>query len=60
MNRKRLYPTASVEYLGLKIYKNLNWHHHINDLAVKLNRANTLLFKIRNYVNQNIQAQFTL
>ena len=52
MNRKRLYPTASVEYLGLKMYKNLNWHHHINDLAVKLNRANTLLFKIRNYVNQ--------
>ena len=27
---------------------------HINDIAVKLNRANTLLFKIRNFVNITI------
>ena len=32
----------------------MNWHHHINDLAAKLNRANALLFKIRNYVNQKV------
>ena len=30
------------------------WHHQINDLAVKLNRANALLFKIRNLVNQKV------
>ena len=45
-NRKRLYPTPSVKYLGVKIDENLNWHHHINDLAAKLKTANVLLFKI--------------
>ena len=54
LNRKRLYPTPSVKYLGVKIDENLNWHHHINDLAAKLNRANALLFKIRNYANQKV------
>ena len=33
LNRKRLYPTPSVKYIGVKIDENLNWHHHINDLA---------------------------
>ena len=54
LNRKRLYPTPSVKYLGVKIDENLNWHHHINDLAAKLNKANALLFKIRNYANQKV------
>ena len=40
------------KYPGLKINENLNWHHHKNDLAAKLNRANELLFKIRNNVNK--------
>ena len=52
--RKRLYPTLSVKYLGVKVDENLNWHHHINDLAAKLKTANFLLFKIRNYVNQKV------
>ena len=51
LSGKRPYPTPSVKYLGVKIYENSNWHHHINDLAARLNRANALLFKIRNYVN---------
>ena len=54
LNRKRLYPTPSVKYLGVKIDENLNWHHHINDLAAKLNSANALLFKIKSYVNQKV------
>ena len=54
LNRKRLYRTPSVKYLGVKIDENLNWHHHINELTAKLNRANALLFKIRNYVNQKV------
>ena len=33
---------------------NLNWKQHIHDIAVKLNRANTLLFTIRNYVKKHI------
>ena len=49
-SRKRLYPTNSVRYLGIRIDENLNWKH-VSDIAIKLNRANALLFKIRNFVN---------
>ena len=51
---KRLYPTESVKYLGVKIDTNLTWQHHVNDLSIKLNRANTLFFKIRKYVSAKI------
>ena len=54
LNRKRLYPTPSIKYLGVKIDENFNWDLRINDLAAKLNRANTHLSEIRNYVNQNL------
>ena len=37
---KRLYPTESVKYLGLKFDTNLTWQHHVIDLSIKLNRAN--------------------
>ena len=40
---KRLCPTEIVKYLGVKIDTNLNWEHHVNDLSIKLNRANVLL-----------------
>ena len=53
-NRKRLYPSKSVKYLGIKIDENLNWKQHIHDITIKLNRANALLFTIRNYVNKHI------
>ena len=51
LNRKRLYRSQSVRYLGIKIDQNLSWKDHINDIAVKSNRANALLFKIINFVN---------
>ena len=41
LNCKRLYPSKSVIYLSIKIKLNL---------AIKLNRANALLFTSRNYV----------
>ena len=53
LNRKRLYPSTSVKYLGVKIDESLNCKDHIHGIATKLNRANALLFKIRNYVNFN-------
>ena len=53
LSRKRLYPSNSIKYLGVKIDENLNWKDHIHDIATRLNRANGLLFKIRNYVNFN-------
>ena len=29
LRSKRLYPTESVKYLGIKIDKNLSWQHHV-------------------------------
>ena len=39
---KRLYPTESVKDLGEKIDTNLTWQYLVNDLSIKLNKANTL------------------
>ena len=54
LNRKRLHPSKSVKYLGIKIDENFNWKQHIHDIAINLNRANPLLFTIINYVNKRI------
>ena len=51
---KRLYPTESVKYLSVKIDANLNWEYHVNDLSIKLNRDNVLLFKMRKYSSLKI------
>ena len=40
VNRKKLYTSHFVKNLVklcIKIDKNLNWKHHVNDIAVKLN-----------------------
>ena len=44
---KRLYPTESFKYLGMKIDTNLSWQYHVHDLSTNLNRANALLFKMK-------------
>ena len=54
LNRKRLYRSKLVKYLGIKIDESLNWKQHIHDIAIKLNRANALLYTIRNFVNRHI------
>ena len=51
---KRLYPTESVKYLGVKIDTNLSWQYHDNYLSTNLNTANALLFKMRKYVGLKI------
>ena len=51
---KRIFPTKSVKYLGIKIDENLIWIDHINDTAIKLNRDNAMLFKVREFVNIKI------
>ena len=51
---KRLYPTESVKYLDVKIDTNLSGQYHVNDLSVKLNRVNALLFKMRKYFSCKI------
>ena len=51
---KRLYPPEGVKYLVVKTNTNLTWQYHVIDLSIKLNRANTLLFKMRKYVSLKI------
>ena len=55
LNRKRLYPTDSVKYLGIRIDKNLNQKHHVSDIAIILNRANALFYKINFFQCQHIE-----
>ena len=52
LNGKRLYTTNSVKYLGIKTDENLNWHEQINNVAVKLNRANAMLSKVRHFIHK--------
>ena len=56
--RKGLYPTESVEYLGVKIDTNLSWKYHVYDLSIKLNGANAPLFKMKRYVSFNALRSF--
>ena len=54
LNGKRPYSTKSVKYLGIKIDENITWTDYINDINIKLNRANAITFKIRTFVNIKI------
>ena len=47
LNGKRLYETDSAKYLGIQIHKRLTWKQHINHAALKLNKANAMLSKLR-------------
>ena len=40
LNRKRLYPSNSVKYVGIKIDRFLHWYDEVYSIEVKLNRAN--------------------
>ena len=51
---KRLHPTESFKYLGVKIDTNLNWEYYVNDLSIKMNGANALLFKMKKHVSFKI------
>ena len=54
LNGKRLYLTESVKYLGNKTDENLTRNDHINDIAIKPNRANAMVFKVREFINIKI------
>ena len=53
---KRLHPTESVKYLGVKIDTNLSWQYHFNDLSIKLKSANALPFNMRKYGSFKIRS----
>ena len=52
--RKQLYTTTQVRYLGILINDKLNWNTHINNIVSKLTRGNSILSKLRYYVNKEI------
>ena len=54
LNGKRLYPTKSVKYLDIKIDESLTWNEHINDILIKLNRANAMLYKVREFAKTRV------
>ena len=51
LNGKRLYETDSVRYLGIQIDKRLTWKQQINNVALKLNKANAMLSKLRHVLD---------
>ena len=52
--RKRLYVAKYLRYLRKNIFENFNWKSHIHDLTSELNRANSVLAKLRHFVNSEI------
>ena len=49
---KKLYPSHHVKYLGVYLDEYLNWATHVNQLCVKLVKANAMLSKIHYFVNE--------
>ena len=54
LNGKRLYPTDSIKYFGVKINSKLNWKSHVNATSTKLNRENAMLYNLRDFVDASI------
>ena len=52
LNGKRLYPTNSVKYLGINIDEKLTLKQQIFDMAIKLNKANYILSKLRHFIDR--------
>ena len=43
---------SKIKHFGIKIYQYLNWQDHIKNIAIKLNKANAMLHKVRQFVNE--------
>ena len=53
LSSKSFYPSKSVKYFGFKSDENLNWKDQTYDIVTMLNKANALLYKLRNYLSFN-------
>ena len=51
---EKLYPSHHVKYLGVYLDEYLNWATHVNQLCVKLVKANAMLSKIHYFLNETI------
>ena len=40
------------KYLGIKSDQHLNWQDHINNITITLNKANAMLYRVRQFVNE--------
>ena len=60
LNGKRLHRTNSLKYLGTNIDENLNWKYQICDIAIKLNKANGILSKLRHFINRKLWNQYIM
>ena len=54
LNGKWLNETKSVKYLGIRIDSKLKWKAHVDDIVLKLTRANAMLSKVIDFVNAEI------
>ena len=54
LDGKRLHPSQYIKYLGIYIDCNLNWTKQVNEVALKLRRANGALCKIRHFVPKSV------
>ena len=57
LHRKSLCETNSVKYLGIQIDEISTWKWPINLVAVKLNKANAMLSKLRNFQDKKKKSQ---
>ena len=63
LNGKQFYEVYSFKYLGTQIDKRLRWKQQINHMALKLNKTNAMLSKLRHdshlFYTLNVWAQKT-
>ena len=52
--RKRFCTTTQIRYLDILIDDELNWNTHTNNIVSKRMRGNSILSKLRYYVNKKI------
>ena len=50
----KIYPIVLVKHLGVKTDSKLNWESNVNTIAAKLNQANAMLYRVRDFVNASI------
>ena len=52
LNGKKLYQTDSVKNFGIHLYKCLTWKHQINNVAIKIKKANARVVPRKSFLSQ--------
>ena len=55
LNGKRFYKTSSFKYFWIQIDEELAWKQQINHVAIKLNKGNAMLSKLRHVLHKRSQ-----